>query len=279
MEFTSDTARSHYDALIGVAAGTIVGLDFDGTLAPVVDDPDAARIHPGAAAALLDLAPLVRAIAVVTGRPVRQAIALGDLDEVGAAMGRAGTELLVLGQYGHERWTAGDGRVVSPKPPRGLVEFERELPDLLRSEGFADAHVEEKGLAVAVHTRRLTDPVGAFESLLEPMRELARRHDLSVEPGRNVIEVRSGSTDKGDAVRVLAEQQRAEGFLFAGDDLGDLAAFDALRTMRADGMPVVLVCSASAEQSALADRADIVVDGPDGVLALLAGLASDIGAR
>ena len=60
MEFTSEAARASYDALLGVLDATVIGLDFDGTLAPVVDDPAAARLHPAAADALLGLAPLVR---------------------------------------------------------------------------------------------------------------------------------------------------------------------------------------------------------------------------
>ena len=56
---------------------------------------------------------------------------------------------------------------------------------------------------------------------------------------------------------------------FVGDDLGDLAAFDAVDALRAAGTPGLLVCSGSTEVTALADRADLVVDGPDGVVALL----------
>ena len=61
----------------------MVGLDFDGTLAPIVDDPEKARIHPDAGAVLVDLATQVLAIAVITGRPARQALDLGGLEEVG----------------------------------------------------------------------------------------------------------------------------------------------------------------------------------------------------
>ena len=57
--------------------------------------------------------------------------------------------------------------------------------------------------------------------------------------------------------------------VFIGDDLGDLAAFDAVDELRADGVPGLLVCSGSTEETALAERADLVVDGPAGVVALL----------
>jgi len=105
MEFTSDDARAHYDAVRDVLDGVVVGLDFDGTLSPVVDDPEAARLHPAAPGALLELAEAVRAVAVITGRPARQAIAMGDLDALGNAMLDRGAELFVFGQYGNERWS------------------------------------------------------------------------------------------------------------------------------------------------------------------------------
>ena len=144
---------------------------------------------------------------------------------------------------------------------------------MLRKAGAADAFVEEKGLAVAVHTRRMDDPTGAFERLVGPIGSLAERHHLSVEPGRNVIEVRSGDMHKGHAVRSFVEEQHAEGVVFGGDDLGDIEAFDAVRALRADGLPGLVVCSASHEQPAnLVDRADLLVDGPAGVVEMLASL-------
>ena len=72
MQFRSTEAEDRYRAIVARAARTVVGLDFDGTLAPIVDDPERAHIHPDAAAVLADLAPEVAAIAVVTGRPARQ---------------------------------------------------------------------------------------------------------------------------------------------------------------------------------------------------------------
>ena len=140
----------------------MVGLDFDGTLSPIVDDPAAAHIHPDASEVLVDLAGQVAAIAVVTGRPARQALALGGLDEVGNAIGEAGKELYIFGQYGNERWSSTSRRVISPRPPHGLATFLRELPRMLRAAGAGEAFVEDKGLAVAVHTRRLEDPDGGL---------------------------------------------------------------------------------------------------------------------
>lgn len=275
MDFSSIEGEHRYGALVSVAERTVVGLDFDGTLSPIVDDPRQAHIHPEASEVLVGLASEVAAIAVITGRPARQALDLGGLEEVGNAVHAVGKELFLFGQYGNERWSSGNRRIVGPRPPRGLATFERDLPRTLRLAGAADAFVEDKGLAVAVHTRRLPDPDAAFERLLPPLRELAERHGLVVEPGRAVIEVRSPGSHKGLVVDRLAAELDARGFLFAGDDLGDLEAFDAVADLEKQGLATLRVCSASSEESALIALADVVVRGPEGVLAFLRRLTAD----
>jgi trehalose 6-phosphate phosphatase len=275
MRFPTDEGRQRYEALVRAAPRTVVGLDFDGTLAPIVDDPAQAHIHPDAAGVLVELAREVAAIAVITGRPARQALDLGGLEEVGDALAAEGKELFVFGQYGNERWSSQHRRIAAPRPPRGLATFERDLPRALRSADAADAYVEDKGLAVAVHTRRLADPDAAFNRLLPPLQALAQRHGLVLEPGRAVIEVRSPGSHKGMVVDRLASVTGAEGFLFAGDDLGDVEAFEAVEALRDEGLATLRVCSASSEESALIALSDVVVRGPDGVLELLRELARD----
>jgi trehalose 6-phosphate phosphatase len=127
-----------------------------------------------------------------------------------------------------------------------------------------------------VHTRRTADPSAAFALLRDPLTELANKVGLVVEPGRFVHELRPAGGDKGDALRTLVQERPASVVMFVGDDLGDLAAFDAVDRLRADGTPGLLVCSGSTEVTALADRADLVVDGPDGVVALLGALADTL---
>lgn len=279
MEFTSAEGRERYDEFVAVASSAVVGLDFDGTLAPIVDDPAEARIHPDAAEVLIGLADVVRAVAVITGRPARQVLALGELDEVGNALGDSGRELYIFGQYGNERWNSTSRRIVSPRPPRGLAAYLGALPGLLRRLDAGDAFVEEKSLAVAVHTRRLPDPARAFDRLLPELEKLATDTGLVVEPGRQVIEARAPGTDKGHVVRSVTAELSAGGFLFGGDDLGDIEAFEAVAELREQGLPTLLVCSGSEEQRALAALADLVVDGPDGVLDFLRRLTSDAQGR
>ncbi|MEP9382604.1 trehalose-phosphatase [Nocardioides sp. KR10-350] len=275
MEFTSPEGERKYAAFAAAASDAVVALDFDGTLSPIVDDPAKAHIHPDAGEVLAALAEKVKAIAVVTGRPARQVLDLGGLEEVGDALAAHGKELHVFGQYGNERWSSSQRVIHGPRPPAGLATFELELPSVLRRAGAGDAYVEDKGLAVAVHTRRLPDPDAAFERLLPLLRPLAEQHDLVLEPGKQVIEVRSGGMDKGLAVDRLVDDLKAGAVMFAGDDLGDVEAFESVTAWGKNGLPTLLVCSASSEESALVPLSDVVVHGPDGVLDLMRQLTAD----
>src|SRR5690349_16437914 len=152
MELTSADGEQKYAAFVGAARRAVVAFDFDGTLSPIVDDPEQAHIHPDAGEVLVELADVVAAVAVITGRPARQALDLGGLEDVGNAIGDAGKELYLFGQYGNERWSSTSRRIISPRPPAGLATFIAELPRVLRSHHAEGAHIEEKGLAVAVHT-------------------------------------------------------------------------------------------------------------------------------
>ena len=277
MDLGTEQARAHYDGVLAVAREAVVGLDFDGTLAPIVEDPTRAVIHPDAPEALAALAGRVRAVVVITGRPARQVVDLGRLEELADRL-PDGTHFAVMGQYGHERWDAATRRFTSPEPPAGLQAFREELPAILDAEDASDALVEEKGLAVAVHTRRLPHPKRTFRQLERVLGDAAERHGLTLEPGRHVLEVRTPGMDKGVAVRTAVEEYDARGVVFAGDDLGDVEAFEAVGELREGGLPALLVCSSSEEQEALADLADVVVDGPGGVVRLLAELAADAGA-
>jgi trehalose 6-phosphate phosphatase len=257
--------RAGLAALLSSPGQALVALDFDGTLSPIVTDPAAARAHPGAVAALRKLAPAVGTVAVITGRPAAVAAELGGFADVPG--------LIVLGHYGLERWS--DGRLESPPPPPGVAAARAELPRVLAEAGAAEGtRAEDKGLAVAVHTRQAADPQAALDQLRGPLADLAARYVLTVEPGRMVIELRPQGMDKGSALLALVAERHSSSVMFCGDDLGDVAAFAAVRTLRLSGIPGLTVCSASAEVSVLAESADLVVDGPDGIVALLEALAA-----
>ncbi|RMB83329.1 trehalose-phosphatase [Streptomyces shenzhenensis] len=265
----TQAGRDGLAALLARPRTAVIGLDFDGTLAPIVADPEQARAHPDAVPALAALAPKVASVAVVTGRPAGVAVRYGGF------AGVPGLEhLVVLGHYGAERWDAVSGTVSAPAPHPGVAAVRAELPGFLdRIGAWRGTWIEEKGRAVAVHTRRAEDPQAAFEALHGPLADLATRHGLIVEPGRLVLELRPPGMDKGVALLEYVREIGAESVLYAGDDLGDLPAFAAVDKLRSDGVPGLLVCSGSSEVTELAERADLVVDGPAGVVRLLRTLA------
>lgn len=253
----------------------VLAFDYDGVLAPIVADPEHAVAHPAAIAGLRRLAARVGTLAVITGRPADVVVRLGRLREY-----RELSTLVVFGHYGRERWDPRTDEVVAPPLGPGVDAVRRELPDVLAEHDLtADVYVEDKGSAVAVHTRRAADPAGALALLRKPLTALAVRHGLVVEPGRLVIELRSDGSDKGTALRGLVVERGGTSALYAGDDLGDLSAFAAIDAMREEGIAGFKICSGSAEVVEVARRADVVVDGPAGIAALLEGLADRLGAQ
>jgi len=247
----------------------LIAMDFDGTLSPIVADPREARAHPEAVAGLRGLAGLVGTLAVITGRPAGEAVELGGFGSIPG--------LIVLGHYGWERWE--DGALAAPRPPPGVATARARLPELLAEAGAPEGtRIEDKGSALAVHTRRTADPAAALAAVADPLADLAAATGLTLEPGRLVIELRPPGMDKGSALTALAAERKSGAILFVGDDLGDLPAFGAVRALRAAGHPGLTVCSASGEVSELAAEADLVVAGPDEVAALLSALARSLGA-
>ncbi|MEW6471254.1 MAG: trehalose-phosphatase [Actinomycetota bacterium] len=242
---------------------SVVIVDFDGTLAPIVPDPPAAVPLPAAAGTLGRLAGLVGRVAVVSGRP---------LDFLRRHLPVDG--LVLFGQYGVER--VDGGRITSAPDTTRWADVVR------RAAGEAEARlpglfVERKGaVAVALHWRQRPELETAA---VELGRRLAGDLGLRLEPGRMTLELRAPlDVDKGTVVEELTAGAAAA--LFIGDDRGDLAAFAALTRRVEDGhLPYALrVAVRSAETPAeLLDQADLTVDGPHGALELLDRLADLVG--
>jgi trehalose 6-phosphate phosphatase len=255
-------------AIVADPGRALVALDYDGVLAPIVADPDRAVPAPGALEVLQRLAARVGTLAVVTGRPAARVVELGGLAAVPG--------LVVEGQYGAERWEAGE--LTTPPDPPAVLAAKAELPGVLAAAG-ADpgVWVEDKRLALVVHARRTADPDAELARLGPALDRLAGRLGLETHPGKMVVELRPPGFDKGGVIRRLAAAARPGAVLFAGDDLGDLPGFAAVEELRAAGTPGLTVASASAEAAAVAERADLAVDGPPGVVRLLTDLADALG--
>ena len=239
------------------AAEVAVCLDFDGTIAPIVEDPAAARPLPGMVDLLGPLADRYAAAAIVSGRPATY------LASHAAAPG-----VRYLGMYGLEEIV--EGRVqVDPRleAARPAVEAAREELAGDPAVTASGAHLEDKRYAVAVHTRRVADPDRWAAPNDQAAARVGARHGREVVPGRMVWELRPQvRSDKGDAVRRVAAESGARRLVVVGDDRGDLPAF-AVAAERGDGLRVA-VRSAEAPAELLA-AADLAVDGPEGVRELL----------
>jgi trehalose 6-phosphate phosphatase len=259
-----EPGQAGWDAIVAAPGGALIALDYDGVLAPIVSDPTQAVPAPGAVEALRRLAGRVGTLAVVTGRPAEVVVGLGDLDTVPG--------LLVEGQYGAEHWSAGE--LTTPPDPPGVVAAEQTLPAALAAAG-ADpgVWVEDKRLALVVHTRRTPDPDGELARLRPALERFAAAYGLEPHPGKMVLELRPPGFDKGGVLRRLAADRHPSAVLFAGDDVGDLPGFEAVAQLRKAGTPGLTVASASAEAAEVAAAADVAVDGPTGVVALLTRLA------
>jgi trehalose 6-phosphate phosphatase len=241
-------------------------LDFDGTVAPIVDDPEAARPLPSVVELLARLAARYAAVALVSGRPA------GYLAQHAAAHG-----VMYLGLYGLQEVRDGlewvDPRLEAAEA--AVVAAFQDLRDhpAVRASG---AHLEDKRYAVAVHLRRVADPDRWAASIAAAAMEVADRHGLEVVPGRLVWELRPAVRgDKGDAVRKVVAESGARSVVMAGDDLGDLPAFAAVTELVAESHDGLRVAVRSAEAPpALLASADLVVDGPAGLLEFLELLAA-----
>jgi trehalose 6-phosphate phosphatase len=193
----------------------LTACDFDGTLAPIVDEPDAARPLPGALTALERLAALPGvAVAVVSGRSV------ADLRRRTAFP----PDFLLVGSHGAE---IGDQGVVGLDDAGAALH--RELRVALEGMAAEDRgfRLEVKPASLAFHFR-MADPARGEEITARILRELATRPGVRLRRGKKVLELLVAPADKGDAVRRLRARTGADAVLYVGDDLTDEDAFAAL---------------------------------------------------
>ena len=204
------------EALAGLAArpSILVALDFDGTLAPLQDDPAASRALPEAASAIRALASLPGVhVALVSGR------GLENLREVGEADPR----VLLVGSHGAE-WDLGHGRQQAESDAAALAELADEVRAALAD--VPDARLDVKPHGVTVHSRGLgAEQAQRIAVALAPLR--ARPH-VTARDGHDIVELALSAATKADGLTLLRAHTGAEAVLFAGDDVTDEDALAAL---------------------------------------------------
>lgn len=223
---------------------TLYAFDFDGTLAPIVDRPDAARAHPETERRLRALAARVPT-AIVTGRAA---------DDLRSRIDFA--PLHVIGNHGAEGLPASLQDATALAASRAIVRsWIAAWPALLaRHARDPNIVVEPKAYSLSVHYRHSGDHAAAVRAIESAIRAL--------EPAPRVIAGKcvfnllpEAAPDKGNALRSLVEFERCSAAFFVGDDVTDEAAF-------ADAPPSwVTVCVGRSDDS----RARYFIDDQDAI--------------
>jgi trehalose 6-phosphate phosphatase len=185
----------------------LVGVDFDGTLAPIVEHPDLAEPDPDALRLVREIARIPRfQVAIVSGRSLADLRShLGEIE--GATL---------VGEHGNDV----EGAEVKPSPE---LEAARDLVDSLQKR-FPDAVVEKKQRSVTFHTRKL-DRDEAKDAAAAIRQWIQNKEDIALLEGKEVFELTTATGDKGDAIRDLAGERP---LIYIGDDTTDETVFQRL---------------------------------------------------
>jgi trehalose 6-phosphate phosphatase len=243
-------------------------LDIDGVLAPIVRHADDAHVPEPTRVPLVAVARRYGLVACISGRQAttaRRIVSLGSITYVG----NHGAELLRGGATDVE---------LDPEVAKWAPRV-REFAEEAWNDGLRRLRVraEDKDVIRAFHWRGA--PVEeAAEAAVREIAERAEQAGLVTHWGRKVLEIRPPvALDKGRGVRRLVEESPIEVAAYVGDDTTDLDAFAALRALVEEGRLRYGLCvgvRSDETPAALEEQADLLVDGPVGVRALLHALAA-----
>ncbi len=187
-------------------AAALLVFDFDGTLAPIVGDRDAARLRP-------ETRGLLRALAVLYPCAILSGRGRADV----AARVEGIPLVAIVGTHGAE---PGFGPVDRALPER-VARWRRALSAALEGEPGVD--VEDKRFSLAIHYRNAPAPAAARRTALRAASALAGARSFG---GRHVVNVvAAGAPDKASALLGLLRRTGARRALYAGDDLTDEDVF------------------------------------------------------
>ncbi|MCA1587827.1 MAG: trehalose-phosphatase [Chloroflexi bacterium] len=236
--------------------------DFDGTLSPIVADPELARLVDGADGALGALASRLAVVAIITGRAA------------GAARRMTGVPgLLVVGNHGVE-WLEPNSEEATVAPGAIRARLESILQRVPTPPGV---FLERKGLSATIHYRAASDPAATRDAIVRALGDAAAE-SVEVRHGRMSVELRpTGLGDKGRAARQIVERHALRGVVVMGDDLTDLDMFGAVAELRAAGgvtAAIIAVGGADGElPAAVRAAADVTLRDPAEAALLLAALS------
>ncbi|WP_144208062.1 trehalose-phosphatase [Mycobacterium tilburgii] len=244
-----------------------VFFDFDGTLADIVDDPDAAQLVAGAGAALRKLAARCP-VAILSGRDLADVTARVGLPGIWYA-GSHGFELTAPDGTHHQNEAAAAGVPVLAQAAAQLRERLAAIPGVV---------VEHKRFGVAVHYRNAArDRVGEVAAAVHAA---GRRDKLRVTTGREVIELRPDvDWDKGETLRWVIDHLDGPASLtpvYLGDDITDEDAFDAVRRPRRGAAGGIAILIRHNDDGDRATAAQYALDSPAHVAEFVDRLARQL---
>ena len=193
----------------------LVVCDYDGTLAPIVDDPSEAWPNPRAVEALSGLGrlPDTRAT-VISGR---------DLAELRRLLNKP-EAIILIGGHGAE--ADGAEPAITPERRAILDEVAARLRSL--TDFYPGSEVEDKPVSVAFHYRRV-DPSRQRRAADKAARLSEEFTELRMMTGKRMVEFLGTDVDKGSVIAALTERYGADRTVFIGDDVTDEDGFAALR--------------------------------------------------
>ena len=264
---TADTLAEVLAPLTQAPERAAILCDIDGTMAPIVQRAEDAHVPEKTSRLLGSLARRYGLVGCVSGRSsaeARRLVGVGGL----AYAGQHGAELLEPGGTQAKLTPA----VASWAPRVRAFAAVRDESDLRALR----VRIEDKGAIVGFHWRGAPDE-DAARTRVEGIALEAESEGFAIHWGRKVLEVRPPVPfDKGVAIRELVRRADARVALYGGDDATDLDGFDALDELVTLGEldSAVRVGVRSDEgPGAIVERADLVVDGVDGFVQVLAALA------
>ena len=246
--------------------------DLDGTLSPIVSTPEEASVLPGCRRALERLRDRLDLVAIVSGRPGSEAKRLLGVDGV-----------VCLGNHGLDPWIGLERPAGLPMGQVGTAwrSLRLALDDLKEAlDGQPGLRFEDKGATISIHYRLAPDREAARLLVLAAAAQATARHDLAVGEGKKVVELRpSHWPGKGAGLGELAHGCGLRGMVYLGDDYPDLHAFETLAQLRQreDLLALSVGVAGPESPSELADRADVLLAGPEQVEAFLQELVETLG--
>ena len=262
------------DQVVAVLRNHPAGLftDIDGTISQVARVPSEAFIGESPKGSLRDIGSAISIVGIITGRGATDAATMLGLD---------GT--VVIGNHGYERLQAGE-RLIHPSALGSRASVSTCTNLLLgiveSTPLLANVVVENKDLSASVHYRLVEDQGRTVELLRQLVGAIAELHELNVSEGKLVFEIRPRSlVNKGTAIHDISIELGLAGVVYLGDDVTDVDAFRALKTLASPEIKTLSVGIVSSETHAIVrDSADLLVDGVDGCVTLLASVAEQLGA-